>query len=70
MKGYVEIYNGDPEKGKLIHAEHNMILDGAREQIVNILTTPTFPSATSSTYQASCALDPSNFNVKAMSSNT
>lgn len=67
MKGYVEIYRGSPESGELIHSDDNMIMDGMGEQIVNMLTSPGYPSATSGTYQASASMDTSNFNVKAMS---
>jgi len=67
MKGYVEIYQGSPETGKLIHSENNMILDGAREHIVNVMSMPSFPSGLSGTPQAKMSVDTSNFNIRAMS---
>ena len=38
MKGYVEIYTRNENETKLIFEADNIIVDGARERIVDILT--------------------------------
>ena len=76
MRGFVEIYQGKGDDMELIHADDNIIVDGAREHIVDILTFTPPPTRTSndlsstakargiSYLPASGVLDTSNFNVR------
>ena len=64
MEGFIEIYKEGESGRELLFEDHNMIVDGAKEHIVNMLTLPTSPSAVSAT--TSHRFDASNFDIKAI----
>ena len=64
MKGHIEIYKTGKSGKKLIYSEDNMIVDGARQHVSDVLSFRVPVSAVSAT--ASHALDASNFDIKAM----
>lgn len=45
MKGYVEIFSGRVSDDHLIYSDYNMIVDGAGEHIIDVLTTIPTPSS-------------------------
>ena len=64
MKGHIEIYHRGPSKNELIFEEHNMIVDGAGEHVVDILSLNNEPSSLNQQKCFSTAA--SAFGVKAM----
>ena len=75
MRGFVEIYKGRDGDMELIHADDNIIVDGAREHIADFLTfnqppttRPYYASSTAKanrvSYLLTSSLDTSNFNVR------
>jgi hypothetical protein len=63
MKGYIEIYKNDIRKENLIFSDPNMIVDGAGEQIIDILTCLPAPSSLDYLVQTSSIAD---FGIKAI----
>ena len=63
MKGYVEIYRGSIKGENLIYSDPNMIVDGAAEHVVDILTALPSPSSLSHIVQTSSIAD---FGIKAI----
>ena len=59
MRGYVEVYKGNGDKRELIHSDHNLVVDGMREQICNMLSFYPTPSSLS----ASASLDTSSLGM-------
>lgn len=45
MRGYIEIYQGEQTEENLIFSEHNLIVDGAGQHVVDILTSLPTPSS-------------------------
>tara|TARA_R110000850_G_scaffold46310_3_gene116549 strand:- start:929 stop:1783 length:855 start_codon:yes stop_codon:yes gene_type:complete len=62
MKGYVEIYQGNPTENNLIFSEGNLIVDSAGEHVVDVFTTLYTPSALGST----APLSTSSVGIKAI----
>jgi len=78
MRGFVEIYKGRDDDMELLHADDNIVVDGAKEHIADLLTfippptrapydlSSTARSNRNSYLPASASLDTSNFNVRGM----
>jgi len=62
MEGFIEIYKVGKTGKELLFEDNNLIVDGAKEHIVNMLTLPETPSALS----IDGRLDASNFDIKAV----
>jgi hypothetical protein len=65
MEGYIEIYQGNLNNENIIFSEHNMVVDGAKDHIVDIFTTIQSPSSLSVSAPQSTAA--SSFGVRAIS---